>query len=103
MPSYLVTDPQTGRKLKLTGDSPPTEQELEQIFSNAKPAQAKPIQDLYNLARSGDAQALAEYNQRAQSAGQNTLEQDQAANNPTTGNDNFVSGVGKSFMDTAFT
>lgn len=33
MPVYNVTDPQTGRKLRLTGDSPPTEQELEQIFS----------------------------------------------------------------------
>ena len=33
MPSYRVTDPETGRTLKLTGDSPPTEQELEAIFS----------------------------------------------------------------------
>ena len=33
MPTYQVTDPQTGKTLKLTGDSPPTEQELEQIFS----------------------------------------------------------------------
>ena len=33
MPTYQVTDPDTGRKLKLTGDSPPTEQELEEIFS----------------------------------------------------------------------
>jgi hypothetical protein len=45
MPTYTVTDPQTGRKLKLTGESPPTEQELEQIFSDAgekpKPVAAK--------------------------------------------------------------
>lgn len=34
MPTYSVTDPQTGRKVKLTGDSPPTEQELEEIFSS---------------------------------------------------------------------
>lgn len=33
MPEYLVTDPETGRKVKLTGDSPPTEEELQQIFS----------------------------------------------------------------------
>ena len=33
MPIYLVTDPQTGKKVKLTGDSPPTEQELNDIFS----------------------------------------------------------------------
>lgn len=31
--TYTVTDPTTGRKVKLTGDSPPTEAELEQVFS----------------------------------------------------------------------
>ena len=34
MPTYEVTDPQTGQKLRLTGDSPPSEQELEQIFAS---------------------------------------------------------------------
>ena len=34
MPTYRVTDPATGKTLKLTGDSPPTEAELEQIFSS---------------------------------------------------------------------
>tara|TARA_R110000803_G_scaffold26034_2_gene61996 strand:+ start:5362 stop:7137 length:1776 start_codon:yes stop_codon:yes gene_type:complete len=34
MATYVVTDPNTGRKVKLTGDSPPTEDELNQIFSN---------------------------------------------------------------------
>jgi len=33
MPTYRITDPTSGRTLKLTGDSPPNEQELEQIFS----------------------------------------------------------------------
>lgn len=33
MATFLVTDPQTGVKLRLTGDSPPNEQELEQIFA----------------------------------------------------------------------
>jgi hypothetical protein len=32
MPDYLVTDSQTGRKFKLTGDSPPTDAELTGIF-----------------------------------------------------------------------
>lgn len=32
MPTYKVTDPDTGRTLSLTGDTPPTEAELEQIF-----------------------------------------------------------------------
>lgn len=31
---YKVTDPTTGRTLRLTGDSPPTEQELEQVFAS---------------------------------------------------------------------
>ena len=38
MPTFQVTDPTTGVSLQLTGDSPPTEQELEQIFaSQAQP------------------------------------------------------------------
>lgn len=37
MPSYDVTDPQTGRSVTLTGDSPPTEEELENIFASLPP------------------------------------------------------------------
>jgi hypothetical protein len=33
MPTYRVTDSETGRTLRLTGDSPPTDDELEQIFT----------------------------------------------------------------------
>jgi len=33
MPTYNVTDPTTGKSVKLTGDSPPTESELKHIFS----------------------------------------------------------------------
>lgn len=33
MPTFKVTDPSTGQTLRLTGDSAPTEQELDQIFS----------------------------------------------------------------------
>lgn len=33
MPIFEITDPQTGQVLELTGDSPPTEQELVQIFA----------------------------------------------------------------------
>jgi hypothetical protein len=35
MPKYRVTDPQSGKTLTLTGDSPPTEAELEEIFAQA--------------------------------------------------------------------
>jgi hypothetical protein len=38
MATFKVTDPSTGKVLRLTGDSPPSEQELEQIFA----AQAQP-------------------------------------------------------------
>lgn len=34
MPTYTVTDPSTGKVIKITGDSPPTEQELEEIFAS---------------------------------------------------------------------
>ena len=33
MPTYTIRDPQSGRTVSLTGDSPPTEQELTDIFS----------------------------------------------------------------------
>ena len=33
MPTYEVTDPETGRKLRLSGDTPPSEQEIQQVFS----------------------------------------------------------------------
>jgi len=38
MPNYRVTDPQTGQVMNLTGDSPPSEQELEQIFASQRVA-----------------------------------------------------------------
>lgn len=34
MPTYVVTDPNTGRKVKLTGDTPPTDEDLDEIFSS---------------------------------------------------------------------
>ena len=44
MPSYVVTHPRTGQKLKLTGDAPPTEAELDSIFTkmSVKPSKAAP-------------------------------------------------------------
>lgn len=41
MPTYEVTDPQSGRVLQLTGDTPPTEQDLDQIFAQYKPTPQK--------------------------------------------------------------
>lgn len=35
MPTYKITDPTTRKTLRITGDSPPTQQELEEVFSQA--------------------------------------------------------------------
>lgn len=40
MPQYHITDPTTGRSVTLTGDSPPTEAELNEIFSKLPKQQA---------------------------------------------------------------
>lgn len=42
MPTYRVTDPTTGRKVKLTGDTPPTEQDLTEIFSKLGTTNTEP-------------------------------------------------------------
>lgn len=55
MPTYKVTDPGTGKSVSLTGDSPPSEAELNDIFSkvHGAPAAAQSPQD--KLAASGKA------------------------------------------------
>ena len=40
MPTYEITDPETGRKIRVTGDTPPTEAELNQIFASVQQAPA---------------------------------------------------------------
>lgn len=42
MATFRVTDPNTGKTVRLTGDSAPTEQELEQIFANIGESSAVP-------------------------------------------------------------
>jgi hypothetical protein len=42
MPTYTITDPNTGKTIKLTGDSEPTEQELNDIFSSSEMKQDAP-------------------------------------------------------------
>jgi hypothetical protein len=39
MPTYKITDSQTGKTLRVTGDKPPTEQEMTEIFSQYQPKQ----------------------------------------------------------------
>lgn len=36
MPTYKITDPTTGKSIRITGDSPPSESELNDIFSGIK-------------------------------------------------------------------
>jgi hypothetical protein len=42
MPTYKVTDPASGRTLRLTGDSPPTEKEIMQVFEATPSATTSP-------------------------------------------------------------
>ncbi len=52
MATYKVTDPISGKTLRLTGDSPPTEEELTQIFSSvgkdAPTPKPQPVSNNYN-------------------------------------------------------
>lgn len=52
MATFEVTDPTTGTTLELTGDSAPTEQELEQIFA-VQPAQAAAAAPDQQIAQAG--------------------------------------------------
>ena len=54
MPAYTIKDPQTGRTLKVRGDSPPTEKELDDIFAAEAPADTT---DPYQQAASAPAPA----------------------------------------------
>ena len=42
MPAYMITDNQTGKKFKVTGDSPPTESEMAKIFLDMSPKKEQP-------------------------------------------------------------
>jgi len=62
MPIYEVTDPSTGRVVELTGDSPPTEQELEQIFASIKQSTHQQIaSDVPFIQPSGEVTFAGEY------------------------------------------
>ena len=44
MPTFQVTDPNSGLSVQLTGDSPPSEQELEDIFAQLSPGETQQVQ-----------------------------------------------------------
>lgn len=60
MAIYRVTDPTTGKSIKLTGDSPPTEQELNEIFASVS-SKPKPL-PFPNMAPINTLKALAPSN-----------------------------------------
>jgi len=63
MPTYSVFDPASGKKIKITGDSPPTESELNEIFSSVAPGQIQP-QESSLLAKGFDALTIPEKKSR---------------------------------------
>jgi hypothetical protein len=42
MPTYRINDPSTGKTIRLVGDSPPTEQELEEVFKSVGQSAPEP-------------------------------------------------------------
>lgn len=42
MPTYTITDPDSGRKIRVSGDSPPTEDELSELFGSTPLVTPKP-------------------------------------------------------------
>ena len=66
MPTFKVTDPSTGRVVRLTGDSPPTQQELEQIFSELPAPKAAVLPEVAEFSKVLDEQGMGELNTAVQ-------------------------------------
>jgi len=49
MPTYKITDPNTGQTVKLTGDSPPSGAELEQIFAGLERPATQQVQQAQEI------------------------------------------------------
>jgi hypothetical protein len=63
MPTYRIKDPTSGRTIRLTGDSPPTEQELEEVFKSVgqqQPAAPATIAEMRRREEQGMVAALPE-------------------------------------------
>lgn len=75
MPTYRVTDPTSGRTLRLTGDSPPTEQELEEIFKTLPAAPTPTIAEMRRREEAGQVSALTPAQVQAQVGSPQQLEQ----------------------------
>ena len=62
MPVYNITDPTSGKSVKLTGDSPPTEQELVEIFAKIGGGSAVPSQPVASQQNTPTPQTLFDFN-----------------------------------------
>ena len=51
MPDFRIRDPRTGRTITLTGDSPPSALELEQIFASGQTRQARAAISSWRISR----------------------------------------------------
>lgn len=63
MPTYRIKDPTSGRTIRLTGDSPPTEQEIEEVFKSVgqqQPAAPATIAEMRRREEQGMVAALPE-------------------------------------------
>lgn len=63
MPTYRIKDPSSGRTIRLTGDSPPTEQEIEEVFKSVgqqQPAAPATIAEMRRREEQGMVSALPE-------------------------------------------
>ena len=62
MPTYKITDPSSGKTVRITGDSPPTEDELTDIFksvgSSAPVTQSAPVGEMRRREGEGEIASL---------------------------------------------
>lgn len=89
MPKYTITDPQSGQTVTLTGDSPPTEAELTDIFAKLPKASTAPPA----TAQAAQAQPTTGDNVFQQMRGQ-TLAQAQGEDARTAAGTNMLPTVG---------
>lgn len=115
MPTYTVRDPKTGRTVKLTGDGPPTAQELEQVFASLGGHQAtseapsfrQRVSDAYAAAaqtRAGAAQAQMDLGRRYLQAGPGEVvggAQDIASGEIAKGGRRLIAGTGTTVLPAA--
>ncbi len=100
MSTYQVTDPKTGRVLRLTGDAPPSDDDLDQLFAEYRtPAESIPIFD----DKGNPIEADVPQPKQPMSVGQNIVGAIEvvptAVSGMTTGVLGFAQGLGTGLVD----